>query len=121
MPTSGKVAVEVAKADASGIEKINKDYDAAGNIIANMNAKGSMTGVEAVNMLREYIDKAYNGYYGTQRSNLFIGQNAAWDADELVALLRCVVANSTTLNENGAKVQAGDGCVVLSDQGRSAS
>ena len=49
-------------------------------------------------MLREYIDKAYNGYYGTERSNLFIGQNAAWDADELVALLRCVVANPQTLN-----------------------
>ena len=105
MPTSGKVEVEVVKADASGIEKIKKDYDAAGNIIANMNAKGSMSGVEAVNMLREYIDKAYNGYYGTSRSNLFIGQNAAWDADEMVALLRCVVANSATLNENGTKVQ----------------
>lgn len=105
MPTSGKVDVDVVKADASGVEKISKDYDAAGNIIANMNAKGSMTGVEAVNMLREYIDKAYNGYYGTNRSNLFIGQNAAWDADEMVALLRCVVANSATLNGNGTKVQ----------------
>ena len=105
MPTSGKVEVEVVKADASGVEKIQKDYDAAGNIVANMNAKGSMSGVEAVNMLREYIDKAYNGYYGTSRSNLFIGQNAAWDADEMVALLRCVVANSATLNESGTKVQ----------------
>ena len=40
----------------------------------------------------------YNGYYGTARSDLFVGQNAAWDADELVALLRCVVANAPTLN-----------------------
>ena len=98
MPTSGKVEIDVVKKDASGVEKITKDYDAAGNIIATMNAKGSMTGVEAVNMLREYIDKAYNGYYGTTRSDLFCGQNAAWDADELVALLRCVVANANTLN-----------------------
>ena len=105
MPTSGKVEVEVVKADASGVEKVTKDYDAAGNIVANMNAKGSMSGVEAVNMLRTYIDTAYNGYYGTARSNLFIGQNAAWDADEMVALLRCVVANSASLNENGTKVQ----------------
>ncbi|MBR4163581.1 MAG: hypothetical protein IKR11_08675, partial [Solobacterium sp.] len=36
--------------------------------------------------------------YGTNRSDLFVGQNAAWDADELVALLRCVVANPQTLN-----------------------
>ncbi len=98
MPTSGKVAVDVVALDGSKTESITKDYDAAGNIVANMNAKGSMSGVEAVNMLRTYIDTAYNGYYGTTRSNLFIGQNAAWDADELVALLRCVVANAQTLN-----------------------
>ena len=55
-------------------------------------------GVAAVNMLRTYIDEAYGGYYGTQRSDLFVGQNAAWDADELVALLRCVKANPQTLN-----------------------
>ena len=98
MPTSGKVAIDVVKKDGSAVESINKDYDAAGNIVALMNEKGSMTGVEAVNMLRTYIDTAYNGYYGTTRSNLFIGQNAAWDADEMVALLRCVVANAQTLN-----------------------
>ncbi len=98
MPTSGKVAVDVVKADGSAVEQITKDYDAAGNIVAKMNEKGAMTGVEAVNMLRAYIDTAYNGYYGTQRSDLFVGQNAAWDADELVALLRCVVANPQTLN-----------------------
>ncbi len=101
MPTSGKVAVDVVKKDGSATESINKDYDAAGNIVAVMNdalAKGTVTGVDAVNMLRDYIDKAYNGYYGTNRADLFIGQNAAWDADELVALLRCVVANPQTLN-----------------------
>ncbi len=98
MPTSGKVDVEVVNLDGTAVEKITKDYDAAGNIIAAMNAQGQIDGVTAVNMLREYIDKAYNGYYGTARSNLFIGQNAAWDADELVALLRCVVSNPQTLN-----------------------
>lgn len=98
MPTTGKVSVDVVKADGTSVETISKDYDAAGNIIAKMNAAGPMSGVDAVNMLRDYIDQAYAGYYGTQRSDLFIGQNAAWDADELVALLRCVVANAQTLN-----------------------
>jgi len=98
MPTAGKVEIETPTADGTATETVTKDYDAAGNIVALMNEKGSMTGVEAVNMLREYIDKAYNGYYGTQRSDLFVGQNAAWDVDELVALLRCVVANAQTLN-----------------------
>ena len=100
MPTSGKVEVEVVKADGSGVETITKDYDAYGNIIDKMNAAmdNSLSGDQLVNMLREYIDKTYNGYYGTERADLFIGQNAAWDADELVALLRCVVNNPNTLN-----------------------
>ncbi len=98
MPTSGKIDIETVKADGSGTETVTKDYDAYGNIIEKMNAAGSIDGVEAVNMLREYIDKTYGGYYGTERSALFCGQNACWDADELVALLRCVVANPQTLN-----------------------
>ena len=101
MPTSGSVAVEVVKkGTTSDKETLVKNYDAegGGNIIEQMNAKGSMTGVEAVNMLRKYIDVTYDNYYGENRADLFIGQNAAWDADELVALLRCVVANPKTLN-----------------------
>lgn len=98
MPTSGKVEVEVVTPDGTAVEKVTKDYDAAGNIVQKMNDAGSMSGVDAVNMLRTYIDEAYGGYYGTTRSNLFCGQNAAWDADELVALLRCVVSNAPTLN-----------------------
>ncbi len=98
MPTTGTVDVDVVTPDGSATETITKNYDAAGNIVAKMNAAGPMSGVEAVNMLRTYIDQAYDGYYGTTRSDLFIGQNAAWDADELVALLRCVVSNAPTLN-----------------------
>jgi len=98
MPTSGKVDVEVVMIDGTATETITKDYDTAGNIVAKMNEAGDLDGVAAVNMLRTYIDQAYAGYYGTERSNLFVGQNAAWDADELVALLRCVVANAQTLN-----------------------
>ena len=98
MPVEGKVAIDVVTLDGTAVETIEKNYDAAGNIVAKMNEVADLDGVAAVNMLRDYIDAAYNGYYGTQRSNLFIGQNAAWDADELVALLRCVVANPQTLN-----------------------
>ena len=101
MPTSGKVTVDAVNKEGTAVIQLTKDYDKAGNIIKVMNdalATGTVTGVEAVNMLRDYIDAAYNGYYGTNRADLFIGQNAAWDADELVALLRCVVANPQTLN-----------------------
>ena len=101
MPTSGKVVVEAANKTGTAVISLTKDYDAAGNIVKVMNdalAAGTVSGVDAVNMLRDYIDKAYGGYYGTNRADLFIGQDAAWDADELVALLRCVVANPQTLN-----------------------
>ena len=98
MPTSGTVEIETVTLDGTATEMVTKNYDASGNIVALMNEKGAMSGVEAVNMLRTYIDTCYGGYYGAQRSNLFIGQNAAWDADEMVALLRCVVANPQTLN-----------------------
>ena len=98
MPTEGVVEIDVVNAEGTAVETISKNYDAAGNIVALMNEAGSMSGVDAVNMLRTYIDVAYDGYYGTNRSDLFVGQNAAWDADELVALLRCVVSNAQTLN-----------------------
>ena len=98
MPTSGSIDVDVVTPDGEAVETITKNLDAYGNIIAKMNEAGSMSGVDAVNMLRDYIDATYDGYFGTNRSDLFIGQNAAWDADELVALLRCVVANPQTLN-----------------------
>ncbi len=101
MPVSGSIKIDVVKADGSGVEQVTKDYDKGGNIVKIMNdalAAGEVTGVQAVNMLRKYIDEAYGGYYGEKRADLFIGQNAAWDADELVALLRCVVANPQTLN-----------------------
>ena len=98
MPTEGQIKIDVVTPDGKAVEEVTKDYDAAGNIIAKMNATADLDGVAAVNMLRDYIDAAYHGYYGNDRANLFIGQNAAWDADELVALVRCVVANPQTLN-----------------------
>ncbi len=98
MPTEGKIEIETPTADGTAVQTLVKDYDAYGNIVAKMNEVGTMSGVDAVNMLREYIDKTYGGYYGTTRSNLFAGYDACWDADEMVALLRCVVANPQTLN-----------------------
>ena len=95
MPTEGTVAVESLNADGTATQTLTKDYSKYGNIVARMNEAlkaGTVTGVQAVNMLRDYIDATYNDYYGTTRSNLFAGYDACWDVDELVALLRCVVA-----------------------------
>lgn len=104
MPTTGKVEVESLTADGTDTTTITKDYSKYGNIVAKMNAAGTLNGAAAVNMLRDYIDKTYNGIYGTTRSDLFLGYNACWDADEMVALLRCAVA---CLNDSEGKPISG--------------
>lgn len=109
MQTSGKLEVNSLTADGSDTQTITKNYDTKyGNIVdyMNKNVTADTTGVELVNMLRGYIDEAYNGIYGKTRSHLFTGYDACWDADELVALLRCIVTNTFTLTgQNDNKVQ----------------
>ncbi len=93
MPTSGSITVDIML--DGRLTALKKNYDAAGNIIEFMNyeiRRGRVSAVDAVNMLRSYIDDAYCGFYGSLRSELFLGESAAWDADELVALLRCATA-----------------------------
>lgn len=105
MPTRGTVKVDALSADGSKVASLTKDYDKAGNPVENQNKLATKNGLTLVNSLRDYIDKAYNGYYGTKRSNLFCGYDAAWDADELVALLRCIVTNTYALTgQNETKV-----------------
>lgn len=92
MPTSGKVTVDALDREGKTTQNITKDYDKTQNIIAQMNAVANLDGAAAVNMLRKYIKDMYGDVYA-KPSDLFLGYDAAWDADELVALLRCVVAN----------------------------
>ena len=99
MPTTGTVAVESLNAAGDGTQTITKDYSKYGNIIDKMNAAGTLTGDQAVQMLRDYIDATYGDTYA-KRSDLFLGYDAAWDADELVALMRCAAASLTDTDGN---------------------
>ena len=73
MPTSGSYDIESVSADGKSKITITKDYGAYGNIVEKMNAAGSISGVDAVNMLRDYIDATYGGYYKPEnRADLFI-------------------------------------------------
>ena len=95
MPTSGVYEVDILSESGLGATAILKNVSRSGNILEIMNfaiSYGALSGVDAVNMLRTYIDEAYDGFYGERRSDLYIGERAAWDADELVALLRCIRA-----------------------------
>ncbi len=110
MPTTGKLEVTSLTKDGKATQKITKDFTTTyGNIAKYMNdhVTANTTGVELVNMFRDYIDTAYNNYYGTERSRLFAGYDACWDVDELVALLRCVVLNTQKLTGQNAKKVTG--------------
>lgn len=83
----------------------------SGNIMDIMNAainakEGAVTGAQLVKLLREYVDVTYckdaegTQKYYTNRADVFIGEDAAWDADLLTALSRCLVTNHSILTKN---------------------
>ena len=97
-------SIESLTADGQGTQTITKTFGtgATQNIIAQMNAKSGLKGNEAVAMLRAYIKAMYGNTYANP-SDLYLGYDAAYDADELVALLRCVVA-SKSYGDNNAVI-----------------
>ncbi len=94
MPESVNVELTVAKADGSGAQTIRKAYTK--NVITAQNELPKMDGASLVQVLKDHIDTTYGGAFA-KRSDLFCGQDAAYDADELVALMRCVLANTELL------------------------
>lgn len=99
LPETLDTKVTVVKEDGSGTEEVSVKYTK--NIITQQNQLNTLNGAELVKALRDYIDTTYGGYYGQDRSNLFVGQNAAYNVDELIALYRCVKANPTLLTGSG--------------------
>lgn len=94
MPATLDAELTIVTADGSGTQTIHKKY--AKNIITAQNELAVMDGASLVQALKDHIDSTYPGVYA-KRSDLFVGQDAAYDADELVALMRCVLANTTLL------------------------
>lgn len=89
---AGGKTVLVGKGNKQTIQ-INK------NIITIQNELSAKDGASLAQALRDYIDANYmnaqTGY--TNRSDLFISSEAAYDADELIALMRAVKANPVYL------------------------
>ncbi len=94
MPAHLDTDVQAVTADGSAVQSINVKYDK--NIITIQNELGVKDGANMVQALKDYIDTTYAGVYA-KRSDLFCGQDAAYNADELVALMRCVLANTQLL------------------------
>ncbi len=90
---------EVANADASAKQTVQLSYASGEGIIAKQNALATKDGENLTNTLKAYIKENYidKGYI-TKASELYCGQNACYNADELIALWRCVYTNPYLLS-----------------------
>lgn len=90
--------------------KVHVQFAAADNIINVQNALTEKTGASLTNALKNYIDTVYGQYIKgnaactdeskaiwNSRSEIFTSTSACYNADELIALLRCVKANPVYL------------------------
>ncbi len=88
--------------DANTTKTITKSIDGAGsNIVAQQNAlaSGERTSAKMVKQFRDYIDARYGQQY-ENRSDLFLGVDASYDADEMIALMRLVRVSPKGLTGN---------------------
>lgn len=85
-------------ADGKGTHKVELKYNKGEGIIAIQNKLATKTGKTLTEALVNYINEHYvTPGYITKPSELFVGQNACYNADELIALLRCVKTNPVLL------------------------
>lgn len=83
------------------VTTVKLKYASGEGIIALQNKLATKNGKSLTEELKKYIDKYYvQPGYITKRSELFCGQNACYNADELIALWRCVYTNPVLLNGN---------------------
>ena len=100
--------VAVAKADGTA-DKFTVKITEGNDIITKMNNLTTKNGQTYVETLKAYIDDVYGAQIGTgkiweHRSDIFTGVNAVYNADELIALFRCVKANPGYLTGNASTV-----------------
>ncbi len=83
-------------------KSITRSQGTTKNIITQMNNAPRLDGKTAVQLLRNYIDTVYmsSGQY-EKRSELFLSENAAYNPDELIALMRAAKLNEEILIGEG--------------------
>ena len=75
------------------------------NIIEQQNEieAANRTSLTMVKQLRKYIDDRYGSQF-KKRSDLFLGVDSCYDADEMIALMRCVLVSPKLLTGDAKKV-----------------
>ncbi len=77
---------------------ITVNYTKEQNVIYLQNNASTKNGKTYVEILRKYIDDVYGKYIGegkvySKRSEIFTSEAACYNADDLIALMRCMVNN----------------------------
>lgn len=93
MPDSLNTKITVTGKDGK-LAEITKKYEK--NIIDTQDALATKDGASLLKALRDHIDSTYGNQY-EKRSDLFLSSQAAYDADELIALFRVVRTNPQLL------------------------
>lgn len=91
----GREVTVPANIEGTSTKKITRSATVT-NIIDQMNALTTKNGATLANCLKQYIKDAYGNQYANP-SDLYCGFDAAYDADEYIALLRVVKANPQLL------------------------
>lgn len=95
--------VKVVNPAGTGLQDFALKISAEKNIIKQMNDLGAdADGYDLVTLFRNYIDEVYGSQIGAdkvwkKRSEIFTSAAATYNADELVALMRCVKTNTYAL------------------------
>ena len=96
---------EKVKVSLNGkIDQVVVNFTEAQNIINQQNNLSTKSGASYVKALRDYIDTVYGDYIGANklyknRSEIFTSEAACYNADELIALMRCVINNPKFLTD----------------------
>lgn len=86
--------------------EITVSYSA--NIIDTQNALATKNGQTLTTALKDYLKSTYGAYVGSGKlyenlSDIFISENACYNPDELIALMRCIKTNSTLITGDANK------------------
>ena len=102
VPFMNNEAISISVNGVKENDLITVNFTEEENVIAQQNALTVKNGQTYVQTLRNYIDSVYRDYIGPnniykRRSEIFTSESACYNADELIALMRCVVNNSQFL------------------------
>ena len=99
MPAYSNEKIAVVGVDG---KKTDITVTSSQNVIDKQNALSVKNGETLTKALKEYLKDTYGAYVGAGKlyenySDIFVSKNACYNADELVALMRCVKTNSKLL------------------------